>query len=623
MQCVFVNNKGRPTKSFVNATFSVVSTIPVYYPHEITYVKQLEEKIDKKKKEFEAEQAELKKEMEKNPDDYEVVEIEDKLTPDIKKLEKKEKMSFQELISYNSGVCSFQITDSRLSRPSAYLQLLYDDVAYPVTVSLKSINSSIPPEQGNFFVRDLNHSNVCFRVTKKPIIKDLDDVISEITLPTLDVLTRSNEEAITITSKDGSKFNVRFLFNPSGKKLPLTETILDTGIFDMMIMSADNIASHDRNGKSDPFLVIKVDGETLYKTQTVKKTLSPIWNETAKIPIPSRSRGRVSVEVYDWDRAGSNDLLGETVWDVSKIRPDEQNEITLALKPQGSVKLRYTFHPHYTRPKLDLAEGGLAGLSLKSVGTMTNFGVDALGDVAHVGAGVTGAGVGIVTGGLSKGGRLLKGFGNRKSKNNNDSSSAQEDKKSRSAGSSALGFDPTVPNTSYATVQPQSAPFMSARDASSIQGPPGKIHKRTISSGSNFSRSTAPGTYDGQVTIIGAENLGKSVQLRVSLAQGGRMKHLFRTHDRKADANGVCSFNETVDFRASSDANIVFGALSHHTFSKDTDLGVCQINLSDPQLNQDGQVALKLGNGHLIFKIMYPLNNDIPPIPQIPDSFKR
>lgn len=618
IKCSLLNRKGRVMRSYINVGCTVVSTIPVYYPHELPEVEKLEENLKKKRDEFEAEQAELKKQMDSNPKEYEMIEVEDKFEKDMQRINRKEKMSFEELIKTNSGTCSFQIIDSSFTRPSVYLQILYDDVSYPALTSQKSKSGKIPVEFGSFFVRDLKNSIMTFRLSKKPIVKEKDDIISEQTVSTFDLLKKGLTEASTVSIKDGSKVKVRFYFNPSVSKLPPSETVTDTGILQTTFVSAENVLASDRNGKSDPMIIVKIDGGKVFQSSVVKKTLNPVWNEKAKILVPSRSRSDVLVQVYDWDRAVSNDLLGEVKWDVQDLVPNKETTLSFNLKPQGTLHVKATFVPKYIPPTVEVTEGNLAK---KTVGNVANLGVGAVSGVAQVGSGVAGAGVGAVSGGLSKGGRLLKGISGTKSRSA-DSKDVNEDEHSVTSDVTNFGFDPSVPNTSYAPVRPQTAPTASTKEASSIQGPPGAIHKRNVSGTSNHSRATIPGSHSGKVTIVGAENLGKSVQVRVSITQGGRMKHLHRTHERKSDDKGTCHFDETVNFKATGDAVIVFGAVAHHTFSKDTELGVSQISLSDPQLHQDGQIGLRLGNGHIIFKIKYPLDGEVPPTPQIPEKYK-
>ncbi|XP_031419862.1 copine-8 [Clupea harengus] len=72
-------------------------------------------------------------------------------------------------------------------------------------------------------------------------------------------------------------------------------------------------------GKSDPFLVFyrsNVDGSFTisHKTEVVKNTLDPVW-QAFKIPVRVLCNGdydrEIKIEVYDWDRDGGHDYIGE------------------------------------------------------------------------------------------------------------------------------------------------------------------------------------------------------------------------------------------------------------------------------------------------------------------------
>ncbi|XP_054911376.1 copine-8 isoform X3 [Poeciliopsis prolifica] len=72
-------------------------------------------------------------------------------------------------------------------------------------------------------------------------------------------------------------------------------------------------------GKSDPFLVFYRSNEDgtftiCHKTEVVKNTLNPVW-QAFKIPVRALCNGdydrSIKVEVYDWDRDGSHDYIGE------------------------------------------------------------------------------------------------------------------------------------------------------------------------------------------------------------------------------------------------------------------------------------------------------------------------
>ncbi|XP_017555519.1 copine-8 isoform X1 [Pygocentrus nattereri] len=72
-------------------------------------------------------------------------------------------------------------------------------------------------------------------------------------------------------------------------------------------------------GKSDPFLIFYRSNEDgtytiCHKTEVVKNTLDPVW-QAFKIPVRALCNGdydrAIKIEVYDWDRDGGHDYIGE------------------------------------------------------------------------------------------------------------------------------------------------------------------------------------------------------------------------------------------------------------------------------------------------------------------------
>ncbi|SCU90590.1 LAME_0E09208g1_1 [Lachancea meyersii CBS 8951] len=630
-QCRLLGKKMNLTKSFINVEMSFLPVTQVYSPDELVKVEQLEAKIKEREDKFAKEQEKLRQEMEAHPDQYEVVEmeVEDESSKSIKK---KEKWPVEKILSVNSGVLDYQVLRGKLSRQSAHLQVLFDDIATPASTSMKSKAGEVVPDSGSCFIRDLNHSRITFRLTKNHEPKNLDDVLGEQSFSVKELLKKGIKEPIAIKAH-GSEIEVRFLYTPAETDLPLNESIEDTGSLKLKVISADDLPSHDRNNKSDPFVVVKVDGKKVEKTEVIKKTLSPVWNEILEIPVPSRSRCDVQLEVYDWDRTGSNDLLCSTAIDAKMLAPGKTHDLNFNLDPQGTIKVEATFTPEYLFPALDPAKGGLAVKPFK-----------ALGGVATMGVGVAGAGLGTAQnvasagfGTVQKGGKFLKGFGSKKSKKDTQAHRISQDTEERDgidaqkAPKLSMDYDVTKPNTSYAEVRSGNGPGQETAatspkngEGSSVVGAPGPIHKRSSSTASSFARTLAPnGTYKGKVTVIGAQEMGKaSLQLRVSLAQGGRMKHMYRTESRKTNSEGRVEFNESCEFKASPDANLVFGGVATHRFGKDIELGVAQVHLGDAQIQQDGILALKLGKGNLLLRIEYG-DSDVPPVPAIPSEYNN
>ncbi|XP_068774606.1 copine-5 [Struthio camelus] len=82
---------------------------------------------------------------------------------------------------------------------------------------------------------------------------------------------------------------------------------------------ANKLDKKDFFGKSDPFMVFYRSNEDgtftiCHKTEVVRNTLNPVWQAFA-IPVRALCNGDydrpIKAEVYDWDRDGSHDFIGE------------------------------------------------------------------------------------------------------------------------------------------------------------------------------------------------------------------------------------------------------------------------------------------------------------------------
>uniref|UniRef100_A0A9J7Y8G8 Copine 8 n=2 Tax=Cyprinus carpio TaxID=7962 RepID=A0A9J7Y8G8_CYPCA len=87
----------------------------------------------------------------------------------------------------------------------------------------------------------------------------------------------------------------------------------------MMQFCGNKLDKKDFFGKSDPFLVFYRSNEDgtftiCHKTEVVKNNLNPVW-QAFKMPVRALCNGdydrTIKVEVYDWDRDGGHDFIGE------------------------------------------------------------------------------------------------------------------------------------------------------------------------------------------------------------------------------------------------------------------------------------------------------------------------
>jgi hypothetical protein len=113
------------------------------------------------------------------------------------------------------------------------------------------------------------------------------------------------------------------------------------------LFAGADLAAMDFNGKSDPFFEIYIEGNLVYKSETIKKTLNPMW-KPFDLKNHEVERG-ILVKVYDWDRFSKNDFIGEVTLTMEDLR--------------GNVKT------HLGIDDVDPVVGGWALLNSKKEGT--------------------------------------------------------------------------------------------------------------------------------------------------------------------------------------------------------------------------------------------------------------
>ena len=117
----------------------------------------------------------------------------------------------------------------------------------------------------------------------------------------------------------------------------------------VIVHEARKLIAADRGGTSDPYCQVKVEKQ-LSKTEIVKKSLSPVWNET--FDFSSRVTTKALIfELYDYDMIGSHDFLGGIELDLSVLELDmgarkptwyDLTSLGREEKVSGSVRLSIT-----------------------------------------------------------------------------------------------------------------------------------------------------------------------------------------------------------------------------------------------------------------------------------------
>ncbi|TPX41065.1 hypothetical protein CcCBS67573_g10592, partial [Chytriomyces confervae] len=117
-----------------------------------------------------------------------------------------------------------------------------------------------------------------------------------------------------------------------------------SGHVELTVVEAKNLMRVDENGFSDPYVkVVQVcngEVETLLKTRIIKKTLSPVWNETARFQVPPST---LSIVLKDKNFLDASKPLGQVEVDLSLLfgRENEFDAwIPVGMGGEGEVRVK-------------------------------------------------------------------------------------------------------------------------------------------------------------------------------------------------------------------------------------------------------------------------------------------
>eukprot|EP01113_Clastostelium_recurvatum_P032709 TRINITY_DN4235_c0_g1_i1.p1 TRINITY_DN4235_c0_g1~~TRINITY_DN4235_c0_g1_i1.p1 ORF type:complete len:575 (+),score=184.18 TRINITY_DN4235_c0_g1_i1:53-1726(+) len=118
------------------------------------------------------------------------------------------------------------------------------------------------------------------------------------------------------------------------------------GLLVVDLVEARDLPSMDIGGKSDPYVDVIFGGHKVYKTEVIRSTLSPKWDEIHK-QLVKRSEGKweLTFEVYDWDKMSHNDFIGSVKVGISDLFDHQVHDLWLPVhkkeKARGEIHLRF------------------------------------------------------------------------------------------------------------------------------------------------------------------------------------------------------------------------------------------------------------------------------------------
>jgi hypothetical protein len=131
------------------------------------------------------------------------------------------------------------------------------------------------------------------------------------------------------------------------------------GELTVTVVSGRELPSGDFNGKSDPYVQVRVGKGPVRKTHAVRSTLDPQWRESFTFRVEDCMRQTLFAEVWDKDYGTADDYLGEVKVHTRALVAAPRNAAWFSLQHKSGKAVRGQLF-------LDIAfvpDGGIAQLA--------------------------------------------------------------------------------------------------------------------------------------------------------------------------------------------------------------------------------------------------------------------
>ncbi|EGC36631.1 hypothetical protein DICPUDRAFT_77743 [Dictyostelium purpureum] len=120
-------------------------------------------------------------------------------------------------------------------------------------------------------------------------------------------------------------------------------------ILSIKICGAKNLPKMDLNGYADPYCEIVFENQVVYKTNIIKKTLNPTWNDAHYnlLVHESKSKYDLTIKLWDWDKTSKNDFIGQVTIPMEELlqTPIQDKWLNVSkVKKNGKIKERGEVH---------------------------------------------------------------------------------------------------------------------------------------------------------------------------------------------------------------------------------------------------------------------------------------
>ncbi|KAI8973424.1 C2 domain-containing protein [Mycotypha africana] len=464
-------------------------------------------------------------------------------------------------LKYSAGVLSVMVHEVILpSKTKVVVDVMIDSNDPQFTTSPGKGKNLQFKECGDAFVKELDLSRLVVRV-REPDEEDkriafwtspVQNIVHFIQQQPEDTEGKASIQEFRLLECSGGLIRLSFKYTPVVKfRLDPSDSLENQGNLTVQLISASGLKAADRRGTSDPYCKFSLNGEKVYKSQTYKKQLSPVFkDEIFTVPIMSRFAASFDVKIYDWDQIGSHTLLAEGRIPIADLPSFEAKEVVASLNG-GQLKLRLKWEPQL------LARKRVGTSLLSATSDVVGVGGKALTGSTKLVGGAIGGGVGAIGGGIGAIGRGFNKLGGH-------------DRKASTEG----------------TVPPTVVPTEPVANAMASQQP--------VTQDSGIPQSTIDPSRRASLTSTGRRSVfddkTKSVTIRVTLVEGKNLKGdpycrvksgkntVHKTKHMKKNPNP--QWNETFTTKIVGPSTLEL-VVKNHNLMADTSIGEVEFQVND------------------------------------------
>lgn len=287
----------------------------------------------------------------------------DGITPEVEKepeVEPEEPEVPIDLSQYNSGVLRVTVAEARGvggPRTKLYAAIyLNGDDHNPVLKTRVAKNTSSPVwgEVGEAFVKEVDVDKLMVVVKEA---RDGDDKVIGTWISSLaDIITginktqEDNDELPWFKLDKGiGAIQLKFHFSPTLYQIQPIESVRNRGILQVKVISADKLLGVDKDGSSDPYVSLSLNGGKRSKTDVRKNELNPKFEQLFSFKVMDRINSNLRIEVFDWNQLQAHKSLGHAEVSLEPLPVETQHieVIPLTGVSTGAVTLEFVFAPMY------------------------------------------------------------------------------------------------------------------------------------------------------------------------------------------------------------------------------------------------------------------------------------